>query len=73
MAIYGIGCDYDGKDMGNEFYSKGLACIGWQPGDKPFLFGIMREVGIGDILIMKAFFQRAGKQVLRIKGCWRGH
>ena len=68
MAIYGIGCGYDGKDMGNKFYSKGLACIGWQPGDKSFLFGIMREVDIGDIVIMKAFFQRAGKQVLRIKG-----
>jgi len=68
MAIYGIGCDYDGKYVGNNFYTKGVACIGWPPGAKPYLSGIMKEIGIGDIIVMKAFFQRGGKQVLRIKG-----
>jgi hypothetical protein len=68
MAIYGIGCDYDGKDVGNDFYAKSVACIGWKPEDKPYLFGIMKEIGIGDIIIIKSFFQRRGKQVLRIKG-----
>ncbi len=68
MAIYGIGCDYDGKDVGSNFNAKGVACIGWKPEDKPYLFGIMKEIGIGDIVIIKAFFQRSGKQVLRIKG-----
>lgn len=67
MAIYGIGCDYDGKDVGNDFYKKGIACIGWAPEDKPYLYGIMKEIDIGDIVIIKSFFQRRGKQVLRIK------
>jgi len=67
MAIYGIGCDYDGKDVGNDFYTKGVACIGWAPEDKPYLYGIMKEIDIGDIIIIKSFFQRGGKQVLRIK------
>jgi len=31
MAVYGIGCDYDGKDVGDDFYKKGLAYIGWTP------------------------------------------
>lgn len=31
MAIYGIGCDYSGKDVGNDFYTKGVACIGCPP------------------------------------------
>jgi len=68
MAIYGIGCDYDGRDVGTDFNTKGVACIGWKPEDKPYLFGIMKEIGIGDIVIIKAFFQRGGKQVLGIKG-----
>lgn len=68
MAVYGIGCYYDGKDVGNDFYAKGVACIGWKLEDKPYLSGIMKEVGIGDIIIIKAFFQRGGKQVLKIKG-----
>ena len=29
MAIFGIGCDYDGEYVGDEFYEKGVACIGW--------------------------------------------
>ena len=68
MAIYGIGCYYAGKYVGNDFYAKGMACIGWKPEDKPYLFGIMTEIGIGDIITIKAFFQKGGKQVLRIKG-----
>ena len=28
----------------------------------------MREIGIGDLVIMKSFFQRRGEQVLRVKG-----
>lgn len=68
MAIYGIGCDYDGKDVGNDFYVKGVACIGWPLDAKPYLSGIMKEIDIGDIIIIKSFFQRGGKQVLRIKG-----
>ena len=28
----------------------------------------MKEIGIGDLVVIKSFFQRAGKQVLRIKG-----
>lgn len=67
MAIYGIGCYYDGKDVGNDFYAKGVACIGWAPEEKPYLYGIMKEINIGDIIIIKSFFQRGGKQVLRIK------
>lgn len=68
MAIYGIGADYDGKYVGDEFYGNGVVCIGWGLETKPYLYGIMREIGIGDIVIIKSFFQRAGKQVLRIKG-----
>lgn len=68
MAIYGIGCYYDGKDVGNDFYAKGVACIGWPLDAKPYLSGIMKEIDIGDIIIIKSFFQRGGKQVLRIRG-----
>ncbi len=64
MAIYGIGCDYSGKDVGNDFYTKGVACIDWAPEDKPYLYGIIKEIDIGDIIIIKSFFQRGGKQVL---------
>ena len=28
----------------------------------------MREIGVGDLVIIKSFFQRGGKQVLRVKG-----
>jgi len=68
MAIYGIGCDYDGKDVGNDFHQRGIICIGWSPERKPYLYGIMKEITIGDIIVLKSFFQRGGKQVLRIKG-----
>ena len=68
MAIYGIGCDYSGKYVGNDFYAKGVACIGYGLEDKPYLYGMIKEIDIGDIVIMKSFFQRGGKQVLRIKG-----
>jgi len=67
MAIYGIGCDYDGKDVGNDFYKKGIACIGWKPKEKPYLYGIMKEIEIGDIIVLKSFPPQKGKQVLRIK------
>lgn len=67
MAIYGIGCDYDGKDVGNDFYKKGIACIGWAPEDKPYLYGIMKEIEIGDIITIKSFPPQRGKQVLKIK------
>lgn len=68
MAIYGIGCDYSGKYVGNGFYTKGVACIGYGLEDKPYLYGMIKEIDIGDIIVMKSFFQRGGKQVLRIKG-----
>lgn len=48
--------------------SGGVARIGWKLEDKPYLSGIMKQIGIGDIVVMKAFFQKGGKQVLRIKG-----
>lgn len=69
MAIFGIGCDYDGNYVGDDFYNKGVACIGWPLKDnKDYLFGIMGEINVGDLIVLKSFFQRAGKQVLRIKG-----
>ena len=68
MAIYGIGCDYDGKYVGHSFHTRDVACIGYGIEDKPYLYGMIKEIGIGDIVIMKSFFQRRGKQVLRIKG-----
>lgn len=68
MAIYGIGCDYDGNYVGDDFHTKGVACIGYGLEVKPYLYGIMKEIGIGDLVVIKSFFQRAGKQVLRIKG-----
>ncbi len=69
MAIFGIGCDYDGEYVGDDFYSKGVACIGWpMKYNKDYLFGIMGDICVGDIIVLKSFFQRAGKQVLRIKG-----
>jgi hypothetical protein len=68
MAIYGIGCDYDGNYVGDQFYQKKVACIGWPLKDnKDYLFGLMDEIKIGDIVVLKSFFQRKGKQVIRIK------
>lgn len=68
MAIYGIGCVIDDVDVGDDFYRRGMACIGWMPESKPYLFGTIKEIDIGDIIVIKSFFQREGKQVLRIKG-----
>ena len=67
MALYGIGCMYDDEDVCPKFHKKGIACIGWSPEDKPYLYGILREISIGDIIILKSFFPRGGQQVLRIK------
>ena len=68
MAIYGLGCDYDGQYVGDDFYNTGVACIGWsRKYKKDYLFGLMRDIAIGDIVVLKSFFQRGGKQVLRVK------
>ena len=67
MAFYGFGCKYDNKDVCDDFFKKKLACVGWDPDEKPFFYGILKEIDVGDIIFLKSFFQRHGNQVLRIK------
>lgn len=68
MALYGIGCKYGDEDVCSDFIKKKLACVGWGPDEKPFFHGILKDIDIGDIILLKSFFQRHGNQVLRIKG-----
>jgi hypothetical protein len=67
MVVYGLGCMYGDENVCSDFIKKDLACIGWEPAEKPYIYGIIRDINIGDILVLKSFFQRKGNQVLRIK------
>lgn len=44
-----------------------MACVGWKPEQKPFFYGILKEINVGDIVFLKSFFEQEGNQVLRIK------
>jgi hypothetical protein len=56
MAIYGIGCDYAGKYVGNGFYTKSITRISYGLEDKPYLYGMSKEIDIGDIVIQREAF-----------------
>lgn len=54
MAIYGVGANYDGKDVSGDFVAHGIACIGWDEQTAPGLHYCMRRVKQGSIIYIKA-------------------
>ena len=56
MAIYGIGAQYDGDDVSQEFIDNNLIGTGWTITDAPELHVYFATLKVGDILYIKAAF-----------------
>lgn len=68
MAIWGIGAYYfdDREDKSDIFINEGTAFIGYLEKDKPEYYELIKQVRIGDVLVLKARFP-LNRHVLRIK------
>ncbi len=68
MAIWGIGAYYfdDREDKSDIFINEGTAFIGYLEKDKPEYYELIKQVKIGDVLVLKARFP-LNRHVLRIK------
>jgi hypothetical protein len=65
MAIFGIGANYGGDDVSNEFINNTVACVGWDITDAPALHEILRFLKLGDIIYIKSAPIGQG---IRVKG-----
>ena len=65
MAVYGIGCYYDGEDLFEDFLNEGVACMGYEPEAYSYFTGLFKEIKDGDIIFLKSFDMR--KKKLKIK------
>ena len=55
MSIYGIGARYGKVWMVQDFFDKGVACIGYDKGETPEIFSQFRYIKRGDIIYLKSF------------------
>ena len=54
MAIYGIGANYSGQDVSEEFINYGIVATGWDSWAAPDLHEYFKELKAGDIVYIKA-------------------
>ena len=54
MAIYGIGANYDGDDVSEDFIADSIIGTGWDDADAPDLHEYFREISPGDIVYIKS-------------------
>jgi hypothetical protein len=54
MAMFGLGANYDGTDVTQDFLNNSVACVGWPYDDAPSLHHIMRSFQVGDIVYIKS-------------------
>lgn len=66
MAVYGIGCTYDAGDVSQQFFDRGIVCIGWDENQKQYYQGLFQSIETGDIIVMKSL-DRQGQRLI-IKG-----
>ena len=54
MAIYGIGANWDGYDMTDDFISNNQIEIGWSKSDAEDLYNLLASFKVGDIVFIKS-------------------
>jgi hypothetical protein len=61
MAIYAIGAVFgDAGDVSEDFISGGLACLGWDATDAPYLHQLFRRITVGDLITIKSYAPQQG-------------
>lgn len=66
MAVWGVGANWDGRDVSKEFIGYGTAAIGYNEADKNTYHKLIRSsVNLGDLIFIKAKRDERGR--MRIK------
>ncbi len=63
MAIWGIGANYEGKDVTDLFFDKEGAYVGYKEDEATSIYQMIYSIKPGDIIYIKSFH----KQILKIK------
>ncbi len=66
MAIYGVGSNWDGKELSHVFFKEGKFILGWNEKNAEDLYSFISSLKVGDILYIKA--NSPGSRSIRVKG-----
>ncbi len=66
MAIYGVGSNWNGKEMKEQFLSEGKFILGWNESSAKDLYAFVASFKVGDLLYIKG--NAPGSRSLRVKG-----
>lgn len=68
MEVYGIGCNYSGDIVVEDFYNQAVACMGHNPTEYPYFTGLFKEIKDGDIVFLKSLDIRRKKLKIKAVG-----
>lgn len=68
MAVWGIGANWDSKDVSREFVGYSTAAIGYNKEDKATYHEKIRSVKLGDLIFIKAKFKETGTMLVKAIG-----
>ena len=66
MAIYGVGSNWGGDEVCEQFFDQGRFILGWNEENAEDLYTFISTLKVGDILYIKA--NRPGSRSIRVKG-----
>ena len=66
MAIFGVGSNWEGDELKQNFFEKELFTVGWSISEGEDLYNAVSSLKVGDIIYIKA--NSPGSRNLRVKG-----
>ncbi|HIZ83013.1 MAG TPA: hypothetical protein H9668_01145 [Firmicutes bacterium] len=68
MAVWGIGANWDKRDVSREFVGYSTASIGYDEKDNSTFHDKMKKVNVGDLIFIKAKFMEKGTMLVKAIG-----
>lgn len=53
--IYGLGANWKGKDVSEQFLKRGIAGVGWRREGNPALHLLLTRMQVGDVIYIKSY------------------
>jgi hypothetical protein len=66
MAIYGVGSNWNGDEVREDFFDQGKFILGWNNAQANDLYSFISTLKVGDILYLKS--NQPGSRIIRVKG-----
>lgn len=66
MAIYGVGTNWNGREVKRQFFKEDKIMVTWNRDDSSDIYSFLSALKVGDIIYLKS--NKPGARTIRVKG-----